>query len=72
MNIIKTGKYEVNNLNERTTVMVNSILKQRVHDHVALTDGNLTDFYNRAILNELERIGDYEIRDLVERYADGE
>ena len=58
--------------NERVTIMVNSILKERVHDNVFISGGNLTDFYNRAILNELERMGDYEARDLIERYNDGE
>lgn len=58
--------------NERVTIMVNSVLKERVHDHVAVSGGNLTDFYNRAMLNELERLGDYEVRDLIEKYDDGE
>lgn len=58
--------------NERATIMINDILKERVHSYVSSRDGNLSDFYNRAILNELERVGDYEIRDLVEHYSDGE
>lgn len=50
----------------RTTIMMSDILQKRVADHVEQKGGKLQDFYNSAILNQLEREGDFEIRDLVE------
>ena len=51
---------------ERTTIMASSSLMERVAKHVKKTGENLTDFYNRAILNQLENDGDFEIRDILE------
>ena len=51
---------------ERTTIMASSKLMSRVSDHCAKTGEKLGDFYNRAILNQLENDGDFEIRDEVE------
>lgn len=50
----------------RTTIMMSDVLQKRVADHVERKGGKLQDFYNSAILNQLEREGDFEIRDLVE------
>ena len=50
----------------RTTIMMSEILQKRVLEHVERKGGKLQDFYNSAILNQLEREGDFEIRDLVE------
>ena len=50
---------------ERTTIMADSLLLKRVNEHLADKE-TLTDFYNRAILNQLEKEGDFEIRDLLE------
>ena len=51
---------------ERTTVMMDSILFDRVQEHIKETGETLTDFYNRAIVNLLEKDGDFEIRDIWE------
>ena len=51
---------------ERTTIMVSPTLTDRGTTHCAERDENLTDFYNRAILNQLENDGDFEIRDILE------
>lgn len=50
----------------RTTIMASEKLMNRVADHCAKTGEKLGDFYNRAILNQLENDGDFEIRDEVE------
>lgn len=50
----------------RTTITASSILIDRVGTHARQRGENLTAFYNRAILNQLENDGDFEIRDLVE------
>lgn len=46
--------------------MASEILMSRVAKRVKETGENLTDFYNRAILNQLENDGDFEIRDILE------
>lgn len=56
---------------ERVTIMMESVLSERVQQHTRKTGENLTDFYNRAIVNQLENDGDYEIRDLWEEQSDG-
>jgi hypothetical protein len=50
----------------RTTIMASNVLMKRVAERVEKNGEDLTDFYNRAILNQLEKEGDFEIRDLVE------
>ena len=50
----------------RTTIMASEKLMNRVAEHCAKTGEKLGDFYNRAILNQLENDGDFEIRDEVE------
>jgi hypothetical protein len=43
----------------------------RVESHVKKDpEDNITKFYNRAILNQLENEGDFEIRDIVEEEED--
>lgn len=56
---------------ERTTIMMSDVLAERVQKHCKKSGENLTDFYNRAILNQLENDGDYEIRDLWEEDTNG-
>ena len=53
----------------RTTIMASNVLMRRVEEHTRDTGENLGDFYNRAILNQLEKDGDFEIRDLIEEEA---
>ena len=55
----------------RTTIMASEKLMSRVADHCAKTGEKLGDFYNRAILNQLENEGDFEIRDEVEEEMNG-
>lgn len=50
----------------RTTIMMCETLAERVVQHIKTTGENLTEFYNRAILNQLENDGDFEIRDIIE------
>lgn len=50
----------------RTTIMASDKLINRVTEHCSKSGDKMTDFYNRAILNQLEREGDFEIRDEVE------
>lgn len=50
----------------RTTIMASDKLINRVADHCAKSGEKLGEFYNRAILNQLENDGDFEIRDEVE------
>ena len=56
------------------TIMMYDILADRVDAHVKNSPSNKTDFYNRAIINQLEREGDWGIRDIIERgeLEDGE
>ena len=55
----------------RTTIMASEKLMNRVAEHTAKTGEKLGDFYNRAILNQLENEGDFEIRDEVEEEMNG-
>lgn len=49
-----------------TSITMSEVLKERVRTHCIERDESLTDFYNRAIINQLERDGDFQIRDEVE------
>lgn len=55
----------------RTTIMASEKLMNRVAEHTAKTGEKLGDFYNRAILNQLENDGDFDIRDEVEEEVNG-
>jgi hypothetical protein len=57
--------------NSRTTIMLSDILLQRVQEHVKKQDVTLTDFFNRAVINMLEKEGDFTIRDEMEVEKDG-
>lgn len=46
--------------------MAEEVLIDRVQNHTKQSGESLTEFYTRAIINQLEKDGDYEIRDLVE------
>lgn len=50
----------------RTTITASDKLMDRVNKHIAETGETLTSFINRALLNQLEKDGDFEIRDIVE------
>lgn len=40
-------------------------LNQRIRVHTAKTNDSLSDFVVRALINQLEREGDYSIRDIM-------
>ena len=46
--------------------MMDSVLSERIAEHIKSTGETLSAFYNRAIVNQLESDGDYEIRDIWE------
>lgn len=50
----------------RTTIMASDKLIGRVNEHISETGETLTSFINRALLNQLEKDGDFEIRDILE------
>lgn len=47
----------------KTTIMTEDLLMKRVASHTEARGESLTEFYTRAIINQLEKDGDYEIRD---------
>jgi hypothetical protein len=47
--------------------MMNQTLRERVEEHCKVRGIGLTEFYNKAIINQLETEGDFEIRTLVEK-----
>lgn len=48
------------------TIMADDRLMERVQTHVRKRGENLTEFYMRAIINQLEKDGDFEVRDMIE------
>ena len=51
---------------DKTTIVTNKTLLDRVGVHVKKNGDNQTDFLTRAIINQLEREGDIEIRTMIE------
>lgn len=51
---------------DKTTIVTSKTLLDRMSVHVKKNGDNQTDFITRAILNQLEREGDFEIRMLLE------
>lgn len=54
----------------RTTVLVEDIVFTRVKDRITASKqlgekGDFSSFLQRALVNQLEREGDFEIRDLI-------
>lgn len=58
-----------NSTETRTTIALMPCLLERVNNLCKYSEENFSDFYNRAVLNELERMGDFEIRYIVEEEA---
>lgn len=52
------------------TIMTEGSLLARVNAHAAERGESLTEFYTRAILNQLERDGDFEARDTIVQVGD--
>ena len=59
----KRGEYK---LLTKTTIIAEEMLMKRVAEHTESRGETLTEFYTRAIINQLEKDGDYEIRDKYE------
>lgn len=51
---------------DRTTIVASKTLLNRIGVHVARNGDNQTNFITRAMINQLEREGDLEIRDILE------
>lgn len=51
---------------DKTTIVTSKTLLDRVGVHVKKNGDNQTDFITRALLNQLEREGDFEIRTILE------
>lgn len=47
------------------TIMTEGSLLERVNKHCKARGESLTEFYTRAILNQLEKDGDFEARDTI-------
>ena len=56
---------------DKTTIVTSKKLLDRVGVHVQKNGDNQTDFITRALVNQLEREGDVEIRLLMEEEKDG-
>lgn len=52
------------------TIMADDKLMKMVQTHARKQGENLTKFYTRAIINQLEKDGNFEVRDLIERTGD--
>jgi hypothetical protein len=56
---------------DKTTIVTDKLLLDRVGIHVKKSGDNQTDFITRALINQLEREGDFTIRqDLMEERND--
>ena len=56
----------------RTTIVASDLLMERVEKYCKSNFITQTEFYNKAILNQLENEGDFEIRDLLEEEENAE
>lgn len=52
------------------TIMADEKLMKIVQAHARKQGENLTKFYTRAIINQLEKDGNFEARDLIEQRGD--
>lgn len=57
---------------DKTTIVVSKLLLDRVGVHVRKNEDNQTSFLTRAIVNQLEREGDIEIRSMLKEESGGE
>lgn len=56
----------------RTTIIISDLLMERVEKYCKNNSMTQTEFYSKAILNQLENDGDFEIRDLLEEEENAE
>lgn len=54
------------------TIMADEKLMDRVQTHARKRGETLTEFYSRAIVNQLEKDGDFEVRDMIEEENENE
>lgn len=54
------------------TIMADEKLMDRVQTHTRKRGETLTEFYTRAIINQLEKDGDFEVRDMIEEETENE
>lgn len=54
------------------TLLVSRTLADRITNHILHEDTNQTDFVTRALVNQLESEGDFEIRGLLEEESEEE
>lgn len=54
----------------KTSIVTSQGLIDRVSTHVKMNGENQQEFITRALVNQLEREGDYEIRQIVEEELD--
>ena len=57
---------------DRTTIVISKLLLDKMGIHVRKNGDNQTDFITRAIVNQMEREGDLEIRAELEEENYGE
>lgn len=55
---------------EKTTIVTSKLLLDRVGVHVRKNGDNQTEFFTRAIINQLEREGDISIRKELEEQSE--
>lgn len=55
----------------KTTIVTSTLLLDRMGVHVRKNKDNQTDFLTRAIINQMEREGDFNIRYEMEELANG-
>ena len=56
---------------DKTTIVTSKLLLDRMGVHVKKNGDNQTDFITRAIVNQLEKEGDIEIRSKLEEESNG-
>lgn len=56
---------------DKTTIVTSKTLLDRMAVHVKKSNDNQTEFITRAILNQLEKEGDFEIRQMLEEEENG-
>lgn len=58
-------------LKDKTTIVTSAFLLEKMGIHVKKNHDNQTDFITRAIVNQMEREGDFAIREEMEEISNG-
>lgn len=56
---------------DRTTIITSKTLLDRLSIHLSKTHENQSDFITRALINQLEKEGDFSIRQILEEEERG-